>query len=168
MLAENLADFQPALTIALTVGIHLDASNKDTKFLDMNSYNHYELENEKRINKIKSNNEKSRTPELNGYFIGKEDETLERVIKNIIEITDISKINKEVLKGKVSIHPMYIDLIKEFYQLNESNVNEIDREWISSFKSLANKIVWRIRLSKNKSKTYEFHLNQSRLIGIQL
>ena len=134
----------------------------------MNSYRCYELENEKRINKIKSDNEKSRTPELISYFVGKESETLDSVIKTIIEINNINEINKEVLKRKISIHPMYIDLIKEFYELNEMTANEIDQEWISSFKSLANKIVWEIRMSKNKSTTYEFHLNQSRLIGIQL
>ena len=134
----------------------------------MKDHNYYELENENRINKIKHNNEKSRTPELNNYFIGKESETLESVIKNIIEINNVSEINKEVIKRKTSIHPMYIDLIKEFYELNESNVNEIDKEWVSSFKSLANKIVWSIRFSKNNSKSYEFHLNQAHLIGIQL
>ena len=134
----------------------------------MKNYRYYELENENRINKIKSNNEKSRTPELNNYFIGKESETLDSVINNIIEINDVSDINKEVIKRKLSIHPMYIDLIKEFYELNESNVNKIDKEWISSFKSLAEKIVWSIRLSKTNSKYYEFHLNQAHLIGIQL
>ena len=134
----------------------------------MNSYRYYELENEKRINKIKSDNEKSRTPELISYFVGKESETLDSIIKTIIEINDINEINKEVLKRKISIHPMYIDLIKEFYELNETTVNEIDQEWVSSFKSLANKIVWEIRMSKNKSTAYEFHLNQAHLIGIQL
>jgi hypothetical protein len=134
----------------------------------MNSYRYYELKNEKRINKIRSDNEKSRTPEIVSYFVGKESETLDSVIKTIIEINDINEINKEVLKRKKSIHPIYIDLIKEFYELNESTVNDIDKEWISSFKSLANKIVWEIRLNNNSSNTYEFHLNQVRLIGIQL
>lgn len=134
----------------------------------MESYSYYKLKNEHRISKIKSDLEKSRTPELIKEFVGKEDETLNIVIKNIIEINDVSNINKEVIKWKISIHPMYIDLIKEFYELNESAVNNIDKEWISSFKSLANKIVWEIRLNKNKSKNYEFHLNQSLLIGIQL
>ncbi|WP_123803512.1 hypothetical protein [Maribacter sp. 4G9] len=115
--------------------------HKYTKNIDMNSYRHYGLENEKRINKIKSDNEKSRTPELVNYFVGKESETLDSVIKTIIKINDVNEINKEVLKRKISIHPMYIDLIKEFYELNESTVNEIDEEWTSSFKSLANKIV---------------------------
>jgi DNA primase large subunit len=134
----------------------------------MESYSYYKLKNEHRISKIKSDLEKSRTPELIKEFVGKEDETLNIVIKNIIEINDVSNINKEVIKWKISIHPMYIDLIKEFYELNESAVNNIDKEWISSFKSLANKILWEIRLNKNKSKNYEFHLNQSLLIGIQL
>jgi hypothetical protein len=134
----------------------------------MESYSYYKLKNEHRISKIKSDLEKSRTPELVKEFVGKEDETLNSVIKKIIEINDVSDINKEVIKWKISIHPMYIDLIKEFYELNESAVNNIDKEWISSFKSLANKIVWEIRLNKNKSKTYEFHLNQALLVGIQL
>jgi hypothetical protein len=140
----------------------------DNKNIDMKSYNYYELKNKERINKVTSDNEKSRTHELVKYFVGKEGETLENVIKDIIEITDVSEINKEVLKRKVSIHPMYIDLIKEFYELNKNTLNGIDKEWISSFKSLANKIVWTIRLNKNKSKTYEFHLNQALLIGSQL
>lgn len=134
----------------------------------MESREYYQLENEKRINKIKFDNEKSRTPELISYFVGKESETLDSVIKTIIEINDINEINKQVLSRKISIHPMYIDLIKEFYELKEDSVNEINKEWISSFKSLANDIVWKIRFSKNKSKTYEFHLNQSLLVGIQL
>jgi hypothetical protein len=135
---------------------------------NMESYSYYKLKNENRISKIKSDLEESRTPELIKEFVGKEDENLNSVIKNIIEINDISNINKEVNKWKISIHPMYIDLIKEFYELNENAVNNIDKIWISSFKSLANKIVWEIRLNKNKSKNYEFHLNQSLLIGIQL
>ena len=135
---------------------------------NMESYSYYKLKNENRISKIKSDLEESRTPELIKEFVGKEDETLNIVIKNIIEINDVSNINKEVIKWKISIHPMYIDLIKEFYELNENAVNNIDKIWISSFKSLANKIVWEIRLNKNKSKNYEFHLNQSLLIGIQL
>jgi hypothetical protein len=134
----------------------------------MKSIGYYELENKNRINKIKSENEKSKTPELVKYFLGKEDEALESILKNIIEITDVSEINKEVIKRKISIHPMYIDLIKEFYELNQGSVDGISKEWISTFKSLANKIVWKIRLNKSKSKTYEFHLNQARLIGIQL
>jgi hypothetical protein len=134
----------------------------------MKSYSYYKLKNEHRISEIKSDFEKSRTPELVKEFVGKEDETLNSVIKNIIETNDVSEINKEVIKWKISIHPMYIDLIKEFYELNESAVNNIDKEWISSFKSLANKIVWKIRLNKNKSKTYEFHLNQALLVGIQI
>jgi hypothetical protein len=135
---------------------------------NMESYSYYKLKNENRISKIKSDLEESRTPELIKEFVGKEDENLNSVIKNIIEINDISNINNEVNKWKISIHPMYIDLIKEFYELNENAVNNIDKIWISSFKSLANKIVWEIRLNKNKSKNYEFHLNQSLLIGIQL
>lgn len=134
----------------------------------MESYSYYKLKNEHRISKIKSDIEKSRTPELVKEFVGKEDETLNSVIKKIIKINDVSDINKEVIKWKISIHPMYIDLIKDFYELNEIAVNNIDKEWISSFKSLANKIVWEIRLNKNKSKTYEFHLNQALLVGIQL
>lgn len=134
----------------------------------MESNSYYKLKNDHRISEIRAQLKESRTPELVKEFLGKEGETLNIVIKNIIEINDVSDINKEVIKWKISIHPMYIDLIKEFYGLNESAVNNIDKEWISSFKSLANKIVWEIRLNKNKSKTYEFHLNQALLVGIQL
>ncbi|MFT4757765.1 MAG: hypothetical protein ACI91R_002422, partial [Vicingaceae bacterium] len=103
----------------------------------MKSYSYYKLKNEHRISEIKSDFEKSRTPELVKEFVGKEDETLNSVIKKIIKINDVSDINKEVIKWKISIHPMYIDLIKDFYELNEIAVNNIDKEWISSFKSLA-------------------------------
>jgi hypothetical protein len=64
----------------------------------MKSIGYYELENKNRINKIKSENEKSKTPELVKYFLGKEDEALESILKNIIEITDVSEIKKEVIK----------------------------------------------------------------------
>lgn len=134
----------------------------------MESYSYYKLKNERRVNKIKSDLKESRTPELVKEFVGKEDETLNFVIKNIIETNDISEINKEVIKREISIHPMYIDLIKEFYELNENTVSNIDKEWVTYFKDLANQIVWKIKFSKNKSKTYEFHLNQALLIGIQL
>lgn len=134
----------------------------------MKNRRYYELENENRINKIKFDNENSRTSELVKYFVGNEDKSLDSLLDNVIEFNNISDIKKEVKGSKLSIHPMYIDLIKEFYELNESSVNEIDKEWISSFKSLANKIVWKIRLEKNKTKNHEFHLHKCLLVGIQL
>lgn len=118
--------------------------------------------------KIKDDNEKSRSPELVKLYIGNEDKSLDKLLEYIIEITDVSEIKRRVDNSKLSIHPMYIDLIKEFYELNEEKAKEIEEEWVSSFKSIANNIIWKIRLKKNTIKSYEFHLNQAQLVVNQL
>jgi len=134
----------------------------------MKSEEYYKIKESERINKIKEDNEKSRSPELIKSFIGNEDKSLDYLLEYIIELTDVSEIKREVNSRKLFIHPMYIDLIKEYYELNEEKAKEIDEEWVSSFKSIANNILWKIRLKKNTIKSYEFHLNQAQLVGIQL
>lgn len=77
----------------------------------MKSYRYYELENEKRLNKIKSENSKFRSPELIKYFIGNEEESLDALLEHIIEINKISHIKNKVDEYKLSNHPMYVDLV---------------------------------------------------------
>ncbi|PIB29497.1 hypothetical protein BFP78_15370 [Gaetbulibacter sp. 5U11] len=148
------------------VGIHLKASYKDTKFIDMKTEEHYNQSDINRLSKLQKASDYAMDNEYVKLFKGKESEFLSVLIKNILKSDNLDSINKEINKYKVSVRERDLDLLRVIYSENRIDYKSLNEYWkkevICMGKSLLKEMPFNIAIEYSENniiqEDYEFHL----------
>jgi hypothetical protein len=108
----------------------------------MKSEEYYKLTERIRVKDIKENAEESYEQELVNLMEEVFKEGIDRLIKKIISLNDLEVINKELNEFKHSVTERDLDIIKEFFSLNNESVYKLDYYWVKELKRFGKNVLF--------------------------
>lgn len=106
----------------------------------MESEEYYKKQELNRINRIIENAEYAHEPELPKIMKDVNKGSYERLIKIVIKLNNIEDIKKETTENRRIVSDRDLDLIDEFFSLNDDNINLLDEYWLKELKLFGRRV----------------------------